>query len=57
MLTSSRQGMQDDSAETSAEKAQSEPSAPTSEQMGCEVSGTVMVLLGKATQGALGYHL
>lgn len=49
--------MQDDSVETSAEKAPSEPSAPTSEQMGCEVSGTVMVLLGEHHRRALGYYL
>lgn len=32
---------------TSAKKAQSQPAVQTSEQMGCEVSGTVMLLLGE----------
>lgn len=51
MLTSSHQWMQDDSAETNAKKAQSAPAAPTSEQMGCEVSGTVMFFVGRAPTG------
>lgn len=51
MLTSNHQRMQDDSAETSAKKARSEPAAPTSEQMGCEVSGTGTVLLGEHRGG------
>lgn len=38
--------MRDDIAETIAKKAQREPAAPTSGQIGCEVSGTVTALLG-----------
>lgn len=43
--------MQDDSAETIAKKAQREPAALTSGQIGCEVSGTVTALLGEHQRG------
>lgn len=47
MLTSSPRWMQDDSAETSAKKARSEPAEPTSDQMRSEVSGTLLAVLGE----------
>lgn len=52
MLTYSHQWMQDDRAEKkSGKKARSEPAVQTSDQTGCEVSGTVMILLEKHHRG------